>query len=180
MRTCTKCSVSKAEDEFAKNGKYLRNTCLACRNQKNKESYYRHKERRLAEVKRYYQENREQKLEYAKKWARENKHRHRQYGRNGTLRLRRDVFTAYGGKCECCGIDEEMFLTIDHIDGNGNQHRKEVLGSHLMAGTHFYRWLRQNGYPEGFRVLCFNCNMGRHRNGGICPHKARLVVSDDE
>jgi hypothetical protein len=32
--------------------------------------------------------------------------------------------------------------------------------------------LRKNGFPEGFQVLCANCNIGRHINGGICPHES--------
>jgi hypothetical protein len=26
-------------------------------------------------------------------------------------------------------------------------------------------------FPAGFQVLCLNCNHGRFRNGGICPHQ---------
>lgn len=37
--------------------------------------------------------------------------------------------------------------------------------------TTFLQWLKDNKYPKGFQVLCTNCNTGRHRNGGICPHK---------
>jgi hypothetical protein len=28
-----------------------------------------------------------------------------------------------------------------------------------------------NDFPPGFQLLCSNCNHGRARNGGICPHK---------
>ncbi len=28
---------------------------------------------------------------------------------------------------------------------------------------------RLNGYPDGFQVLCANCNMAKDRPGG-CPH----------
>src|SRR3972149_2266120 len=33
------------------------------------------------------------------------------------------VLDAYGWRCECCGEQEPMFLTIDHIEGGGNIHR---------------------------------------------------------
>jgi hypothetical protein len=74
----------------------------------------------------------------------------------------------YGGdppSCACCGEAHDEFLTIDHINGGGAVHRREV-GSH---GSRIYRWLRANGWPEGFRVLCMNCN---HALGlqGYCPH----------
>jgi hypothetical protein len=33
-----------------------------------------------------------------------------------------------------------------------------------------YRWLISSGFPEGFRVLCHNCNqaIGLY---GFCPHQ---------
>ncbi len=44
-------------------------------------------------------------------------------------------------------------LSIDHINGGGSKHRKELGG----GGTKFYRWLKKHNYPEGFQVLCMNC-----------------------
>lgn len=88
--------------------------------------------------------------------------------------LRKDVFSAYGGyKCACCGETEPLFLTIDHIENNGAEMRRN--GTHSRGGTHFYQWLRKSGYPNGFQVLCMNCNLGKHRNGGVCPHKLSKV-----
>lgn len=82
-------------------------------------------------------------------------------------KLKSDVFTAYGNKCTCCGELEKSFLSIDHVNGGGNAHRK------LLNGN-FYLWLRKNKFPkEGFALLCFNCNLGRRINGGICPHKLK-------
>lgn len=77
------------------------------------------------------------------------------------------VFEYYGNRCSCCDENEPCFLAIDHIDGNGNQHRKDI----GKAGSGFYKWLIVNDFPEGFQVLCHNCNMGKHLNGGKCPHK---------
>lgn len=88
--------------------------------------------------------------------------------------LREQVFSAYGGyKCSCCGETEPLFLTIDHVENNGAEMRKN--GVHSRGGTQFYQWLRRNGFPDGFQVLCMNCNLGKHRNGGVCPHKSFKV-----
>lgn len=78
----------------------------------------------------------------------------------------RDIlYEKYGGyTCKCCGETEKAFLTIDHINGGGSKHRKEVGQSNI------YRWLKQNNYPEGFQVLCMNCQWGK-KNCGICPHQ---------
>ena len=69
-----------------------------------------------------------------------------------------EVFTHYGGnppKCSQCGITDIRVLTIDHINNDGAKHRREI-GSY--AGTSFYLWLRVHNYPEGYQVLCWNCN----------------------
>ncbi len=83
-------------------------------------------------------------------------------------KLRVEVMAKYGGKCACCGEKELLFLEIDHIEGNGGKHRKAIGG-----GARMYMWLKKHGFPKGFQALCRNCNYGRFRNGGICPHKEK-------
>lgn len=64
--------------------------------------------------------------------------------------------------CEYCGLTNMEALTIDHVNGGGNKHRRE-LGS--SGGNAFYRWLYNNNYPPGFQVLCYNCNAVKHTYG---------------
>lgn len=91
------------------------------------------------------------------------------------LKLKIDAFNAYGGAiCACKNCPERLnprveFLTIDHINGGGNRHRSLV-----GHGAKFYRWLRDNNYPPGYRVLCMNCNWGS-RLLGECPHELAHV-----
>lgn len=73
------------------------------------------------------------------------------------------VYDHYGRSCACCGEFRKQFLTIDHIARDGSHHRKTFHG--LICD-----WLVRNGYPDGFQILCFNCNCGRERNNGTCPH----------
>jgi hypothetical protein len=112
-------------------------------------------------------------MEYCKKPGVRGQHLLNQ--RMSNLRLKIQVFTHYSvvGKpeCGCCGIVKVEFLTIDHIDGGGTKHRQS-LGARA-SGSYFYRWLRDHGYPTGYRVLCFNCNCGINANDGVCPHKQR-------
>lgn len=85
-------------------------------------------------------------------------------------RCRAQVFEAYGGyKCNCCGENERMFLSIDHINNDGAVERKS--GKYNGGGSAFYNWLRKNGFPQGYQVLCMNCQFGKHKNGGVCPHQ---------
>lgn len=90
---------------------------------------------------------------------------------NADLRL--DVLRHYSnGKmmCACCGETGLEFLTLDHIHGNGSQHRRELLGNPSAGGMAFYSKIRQQGFPSGLQVLCFNCNMAK-RDLPHCPHE---------
>ena len=94
--------------------------------------------------------------------------------RDRNAKVRRLAFEAYGGpKCACCGEEEEYFLALDHIEQDGNTHRLTVGKRKDWGGHHLYRYLKQQEYPAGYQVLCFNCNHGRRMNGGVCPHKGR-------
>lgn len=84
--------------------------------------------------------------------------------------MRRRALDHYGRECVCCGETEVRFLTLDHINNDGNEHRKS-LG--LRSGYAFYQWMEKNGYPNTLQVLCWNCNMGKYFNGGMCPHQTK-------
>lgn len=112
--------------------------------------------------------NRDLSNSYHRSYRKQRPKKYRKYDKNKLEKLREDVFSAYGKSCVCCGESEPAFLQIDHINGNGTQHRKEVL-KHI-SGTSFYTWLRSNGFPDGFRTLCSNCNFARGRIG-YCPHE---------
>lgn len=81
-------------------------------------------------------------------------------------KLKIETLAAYGGACVCCGIDDPLVLNIDHINNNGSSERKTI-----GEGIDFYRWLRRSGYPEGYQVLCYNCNCSKHILGS-CEHCA--------
>lgn len=76
------------------------------------------------------------------------------------------VIERLGGKCECCGESEIAFLEVDHINDDGKEQRIKHPGQ-----TTIYWWLAKHNFPPGFRLLCSNCNRGRWRNGGTCPHQ---------
>lgn len=85
-------------------------------------------------------------------------------------KVRLEVLSRYGGACKCCGEDEPVFLSIDHINGDGAKARRTAHAS----GASLYVWLQKHGYPEGFQVLCYNCNLAK-RTGAECPHR-RIVM----
>ena len=106
--------------------------------------------------------------EAVKKWAKNHPELRRLSAIRYLRKLRKEVIEHYGGKCSCCGENNHAFLTIDHINGKGNIHRRKLFGKNI-AGNTFYKWLRVNKFPEGFQVLCYNCNMAK-AHLGVCPH----------
>ena len=65
-------------------------------------------------------------------------------------------------ECMRCGFSDIRALTIDHIDGGGTRHTRSI----GFGGNHFYTWLRKNNYPEGYQVLCRNCqSIKQHEKG---------------
>lgn len=74
----------------------------------------------------------------------------------------------YGGMCSCCGETQYEFLTFDHVNGKTEEDKKKP--RHLMGGAYLYLWLKKNNYPEGFQILCYNCNCAKGYYGQ-CPHK---------
>lgn len=93
----------------------------------------------------------------------------RTQGKMKARALKEEVRAAYGGRCICCGETDSRFLTMDHVNNNGAEHRRQMRGGR-GCGSHLYSWLKRKGFPKGFRVLCWNCNSGRAVNGGKCPH----------
>ena len=88
--------------------------------------------------------------------------------------LKIEVMTHYTGetpRCQCCGEMTIEFLAMDHINGGGRKHYQAI-----KWGT-IYRWLKKNGYPDGFQVLCNNCNMAKGMFGA-CPHQLRRQRTD--
>jgi hypothetical protein len=84
------------------------------------------------------------------------------------------VFGHYGTVCACCGTTEN--LCIDHIAGDGREHRLELYGRDDAAGFVFWAWLVRNGFPPGYQTLCMPCNTSKGR-GERCKlaHSQREV-----
>lgn len=119
--------------------------------------------------KKWYLEHKSSSNLQSKNWRKNNRLRSNEIKRLATRRLRYNALYHYSNgdvKCACCGERHIEFLTIDHINGGGTKHRKEI----GKNGSSLYQWLKNNNYPEGFRVLCFNCNCS-YGMLKYCPHK---------
>lgn len=70
-------------------------------------------------------------------------------------KVRLKVFNHYTNnniQCKNCGELDIDVLTIDHINGGGNKHYKEI-----GRGATMYRWVIKNNYPNNLQILCMNC-----------------------
>ena len=152
IKACSKCGQRKSLSCFYKNSKSKdgrSSWCKDCANARSRE-YRRDNPAKTAlwnknsypSKRKYYQEHREQRLQKI-----------RDYEAN----LKYDVLSHYckqSLRCARCGITDIDVLCIDHINGGGSKHRRSIGG---LGGT-LYHWLKKNNYPEGYQVLCFNCN----------------------
>lgn len=167
-RTCVVCSTEKSLEEFAKvyaknsRGKeYRQHTCLTCWRQASAEKERRRRREKpqayLEASRRHYWANRDKKN--AAKRASKN-------------RMRDAVFAAYGGyRCICCGETEPSMLTLDHVHNDGGADRKN--NPRMRGSWQMYEYLISSNFPAGLQVLCYNCNLSKHRCGGVCAHKLK-------
>jgi hypothetical protein len=103
-----------------------------------------------------------------RKWREKNRERSRSSALEYHRRIKREVLEHYGGippRCACCDEKEYAFLSLDHMNGDGARHRKEL----NLYGLAIYRWVKRNNFPKDFQVLCFNCNLAK-QHVGKCPH----------
>lgn len=146
-------------------------------------------QKKLAYDREYRKRNKEKIAAYKDKWRRDNKDTWSAYWRNFRQKLKLQVMEHYGnGKvaCACCGESMIEFLTLDHIDNDGAEHRRnEVKGAlkdgrgSRAGGWKFYHWLKKNDYPAEYRlqILCWNCNCAKGFYK-VCPHVERPALSE--
>lgn len=155
-KKCLHCGLEKNLDDFLshkghKDGK--RSECRECTSIKGKKRY----REKLKDCPIHREWNRKRNAE----WYYSEKEEILSKRKIARKKERELVIKHYGGRCECCGQSQFEFLAIDHIEGGGGKHRKKV--------GNIAPWLIRNNYPDGFRILCHNCNqsLGVY---GYCPH----------
>lgn len=97
--------------------------------------------------------------------------------KNKNLIYKEKVLNHYGQICVGCGESDIKKLTLDHINNDGNKHRREIGGQ--SAGINMYRWVIKNNYPNGiFQVMCWNCNCGKRvkRDRATVPDSDKIIA----
>lgn len=94
----------------------------------------------------------------------------RQSWKKGKQKCWKTIFEYLGDICVCCGESNKKFLTIDHINNDGYKEKKEPYGKGSNIALKYAAKIRRGEKIENLQILCFNCNCGKARNKGICPH----------
>ena len=182
-RVCKECGVEKPLAEFVPvypspemlkrhpdwAGKWYQRRCMACYNKYHVEWRKKQGDRYRTYTRERFRENiakmpEKERIQYYAQKAAEKRERN--------AKLKDDVYRAYGGyRCACCGETIPEFLTIDHVNYDGAEHRKTLVHGKRSPVDVILRWLRDNGYPKGFQILCWNCQWGKRKSGGVCPHQ---------
>jgi len=98
---------------------------------------------------------------------------------------KKDVFSHYSKIhsnsvipcCRCCGLNDHIeFLTLDHIAGRKQMDSEPELVklgySSKLAIQPLCVWILKNNFPEGFQILCMNCNFAKGQSkDNKCPHE---------
>jgi hypothetical protein len=117
---------------------------------------------------RYYWAHREAERERNRLYREVNRQEQNEKGRRYREANRRQVLGHYSPGtspcCACCGSTRD--LTIDHVNGDGREHRRELFGA-SGCGHQFYVWLIAEDFPPGYQVLCQPCNSSKG-NGQHC------------
>ena len=126
---------------------------------------------------RHSEKGRENAKLYTRQWRKLNPLRTKEINKKARNKVRLEILNYYSdGKleCACCGEKEFKFLTLDHIKGIKNSPDKDHVykgnRSRIYGSYGTYTWLRKNRFPEGYQVLCYNCNCSKGVYG-VCPHR---------
>ena len=154
MKRCTGCKQLLDESKFWRNNHHrdgLGYRCIECKKEYKRVWDEENREELRAKANEYNRIHRKYRREQYRRWR---EHRHL---------LVIQVYSDLDIKCALCGEEDIDVLSIDHINGGGVSHLKTIPNSDL------YAWLINSKYPDGFRVLCWNCQ-----------HREKLRLQDKE
>lgn len=58
------------------------------------------------------------------------------------IEIKNCVIKAYGGQCVCCGTTVKKYLQLDHINNDGEDHRKKLGNNKYRSGI-MYIWAKK-------------------------------------
>ena len=110
------------------------------------------------------EEKKAKRAAWNREWIKNNREQYNKTKSQYRFKLKIDAIRHYSNGdmcCAWCGFDADVdALTLDHINDDGAEHRRDLGISHRggSSGTTMYERLRALGWCEGLQVLCANCN----------------------
>ena len=134
------------QSDYARNGESIRGAARAYYQANRHKSNLRRKE--------HYEANRRKELIARKINWRENREKYvlrkKDLFAKKYYTLKFSVYKKYGNKCAVCGESRQPCLSIDHINGDGKEHRKHKSSLRILQDV--------LGDESGrFQILCMNC-----------------------
>jgi hypothetical protein len=112
---------------------------------------------RKREHKRYRETHREQLILKGKRDRIKYATTRKSYSKEYIKGVRYQVLSHYSGSvqpfCKHCGFSNIKALQLDHINNNGADDKRKFGNNIRLA-----RYLIDANFPEGYQVLCANCN----------------------
>lgn len=154
-KKCSHCSIVKPLAQFSPvkcRGGKPNAWCKDCTATSARNWYHANKERSIARNLEWRESNWDKVLEANRRYA---------------TKKRQEVVALLGSKCRCCDERRFSFMSIDHINGGGNKHRKRV-----PSPATFYNEVMQaiRAGSKEYQLLCMNCNHSKRRLG-VCEHE---------
>jgi hypothetical protein len=182
-KVCTRCHVEKPVTDFyfLKSRNSYEYQCKKCHSERKETERRKDPTKNRDRILRWYKKNRElilkrDKLKRIQRSATQII-KDKQIRKAKHIKLKTRILQAYGGPmCVCCGESDINVLTIDHLNNNGSEHRSELFGKRNGCSVQFYHWLIRNNFPKEYQVLCSNCNLAKHINGGSLPDNRRNQI----
>jgi hypothetical protein len=147
--------------------------CRLCEHERSAAKYAADPDKSKAAVKKWRKENPERSKQLQRDYLARNPEKRNEFRKQARIRrqeTRLTVLKHYGGdppECACCKEKHLEFLCVDHVNGGGNKHRRQL----KRATERFFAWLIEQDFPTGYRVLCHNCNQSFSAYG-FCPHQS--------
>jgi hypothetical protein len=161
MYLCIKCNKELSDSTWYKCDKNKSNyICKTCTTERTKE-WRKNNPDKVKEIKKRNRNNNREKYNlYRNNYYKRHKEDFKKYNSNCKYKTKIEVYSHYcGNEIKCMNINclvpggckDIRALSIDHINGGGTKHIKD---NKIKSLTN---WLKQNNFPEGFQVLCMNC-----------------------
>jgi hypothetical protein len=166
-KVCSDCGKQKPIEKYSVAGTSPFPYCKQCNSERAKRAYHSMTPEERTEANRRRRGISADPSVRRERYASDPEYKHRviEQAKRAYEKLRGKLVEAYGGKCACCGESELSFLEIDHVNGGGLKHFRS------KPPANVYREIIKAAPSPDYQLLCANCNRGKWRNGGICPHK---------